>query len=77
MRKSPTYSFALALAAVLALALLFPSAPSSAKGPKGPKPIPQDCVDQCALLLQQCFQENGADDNHCISIYRSCIARCK
>jgi hypothetical protein len=37
MRKSPPYSFALALVAVLALGLLFPSASSSAKGPK---PIP-------------------------------------
>lgn len=77
MRKSPTYSFALALAAVLALALLFPSAPSSAKGPKGPKPIPTDCVESCRQLLQACFEEFGADDNHCISVYRSCTARCK
>jgi hypothetical protein len=74
MRKSLPYSFALALAAVLALALLLPSAPSSAKGPK---PIPQECEDPCRLLLTECILQYGQDDNHCISVYRSCIARCK
>jgi hypothetical protein len=77
MRKSPPYSFVLALAAVLALGLFFLSTPSSAKGPKAPKPIPQDCVDQCQQLLFECFTEFGSDDNHCISVYRSCIAQCK
>ena len=74
MRKIPPYSFALALASVLALALLFPSTPSSAKGPKT---IPPDCVEQCQKLLLACFVEFGSDDNHCISVYRSCTARCK
>jgi hypothetical protein len=74
MRKSPPYSFALALAAVLALAVLFPSASSSAKGPK---PIPAECVSQCQQLLYECFAQNGADDNHCIAVYRSCTALCK
>jgi len=68
MRKSPPYSFVLALASVLALALFFPSTPSSAKGPKA---IPPDCVSQCAQLLQECFSQNGTDDNHCIAVYRS------
>ena len=74
MRKSPPYSFALALVAVLALGLLFPSASSSAKGPK---PIPPECVSECQLVLFECFAQNGADDNHCIALYRSCTARCK
>jgi len=74
MRNSPPYSFILALAAVLSLALLFPSTPSSAKGPK---PIPPECVSACQQLLFECFVQNGADDNHCVAIYRSCTARCK
>lgn len=77
MRKSPPYSFALALASVLALALLVPFTPTSAKEPKGPKPIPPDCVSQCQQLLFECFSQNGDDDNHCIAVYRSCTARCK
>ena len=77
MRKSPPYSFVLALAAVLALALFFLSTPSSAKGPKGPKPIPPDCVSECQQLLFECLALNGQDDDHCISVYRKCTARCK
>ena len=73
MRKSPPDSFALALACALALALLFPSTPSA----KGPKPIPPDCVSQCQQFLYECFVQYGPDDNHCISVYRSCTARCK
>lgn len=40
------------------------------------KPIPQECVDSCSRLLYECFSQ-GEKENRCISVYRSCIAKCK
>ncbi len=74
MRRPHRYAFVLVLLSALSLALAFQSSPSAAQQKPTTNPA---CVSACQQLLYNCFLENGTDDHHCISVYRSCMARCK
>ncbi len=74
MRRSSRLVLALSTLAVLSLALLFPSSPSSAQQKPSTDPA---CVSVCQQRLYECFAQNGTDEHRCIAVYRSCMGRCK
>ncbi len=73
MTKNRSLILALSLLFASACAALVANAPARAAAQK---PIPQECVDACRLLLYNCIAQ-GENDHRCIAVYRGCIAQCK
>jgi hypothetical protein len=73
MKKNRFFIFAAALVLALICGPLLPGAlPSMA----AQKPVPPECVETCRQLLFGCLAQ-GEKEHRCISVYRSCVARCK
>ena len=73
MKKNRFLISATALVFTLICGPLLPGAlPSTA----AQKPIPPECVESCRQLLFDCIAQ-GEKESRCISVYRSCTARCK
>lgn len=67
----------LIIAAAMGLALVGgPLLPGPLSSTAAQKPIPQECVASCGQLLYDCIAQ-GEKENRCISVYRTCIAKCK
>ena len=73
MKKNRFLISAAALILALTCGTLLPGSPPSTAAQK---PIPTECVESCRQLLYECIAQ-GEKENRCISVYRSCIARCK
>ena len=70
------YRFLIFAAALLFALIGGPFLPGASPLTTAQKPIPPECVESCRQLLFECISQ-GENESRCISVYRSCIARCK
>ncbi len=70
----------LALLTIAFLLMFGPNISNSRFVTSAQRPIDPACVEFCRQRLYDCIIDailNGDNDSSCISVYRSCIARCK